>query len=192
MLSHNLHINVVTLLLVSNQKFKRKHLLPEHFSSTECYNALQPKGQKRPRDRRVEVPQLLSTRLYIAYVETQEDTLILDRGIGAMICERFASEGCNIAVNYVSSEDSAKDVAAKVEKHSVKAIVVQGVCPSTNRDVKENSMLWVADNLRMPVSAQTMQESSNPRPRAWAGLISSLPTPPGPGSRTNLGTSKMD
>lgn len=54
-----------------------------------------------------------------------------------MICERFASEGCNIAINYLSSEDSAKDVAAKVEKHSVKAIVVQGVCPTANRDMKE-------------------------------------------------------
>jgi NAD(P)-dependent dehydrogenase (short-subunit alcohol dehydrogenase family) len=116
---------------------------------------------------------------------------MLGRGIGAMICERFASEGCNIAVNYLSSEDSAKEVAAKVEKHSVKAIVVQGVCPIANHDVKRNSMLSIADCLRMPVSAPTMQEWSNLRLMAWAGSISSLPTQPGPGSRTSLGTSKM-
>jgi NAD(P)-dependent dehydrogenase (short-subunit alcohol dehydrogenase family) len=49
-----------------------------------------------------------------------------------MICERFASEGCNVAVNYLSSEDRAKEVAANVEKHSVKAIVIQGVSAISN------------------------------------------------------------
>jgi len=48
------------------------------------------------------------------------------RGLGALICERFAAEGCNIAINYLSSEDKAKEVAAKVEKHSVKSVVIQG------------------------------------------------------------------
>jgi NAD(P)-dependent dehydrogenase (short-subunit alcohol dehydrogenase family) len=51
-----------------------------------------------------------------------------------MICERFASEGCNVAVNYLSSEDKAKEVASKVEKHSVKAIVIQGVRQIMNLD----------------------------------------------------------
>ena len=53
--------------------------------------------------------------------------LTFDRGLGALICERFAAEGCNIAINYLSSEDKAKEVAAKVEKHSVKSVVIQGV-----------------------------------------------------------------
>ena len=53
--------------------------------------------------------------------------LIVGRGIGAMICERFAAEGCNVAINYLSSEDRAKEVAAKAEKHSVKAVIIQGV-----------------------------------------------------------------
>ncbi len=44
-----------------------------------------------------------------------------------MICERFAKEGCNVAVNYLSSEDRAKEVAANVEKHNVKATIIQGV-----------------------------------------------------------------
>jgi len=46
-----------------------------------------------------------------------------------MICERFASERCNIAINYLSNEDRAKEVAASVEKHSIKATVIQGVGP---------------------------------------------------------------
>ena len=53
--------------------------------------------------------------------------LTFDRGLGALICERFAAEGCNIAINYLSSEDKAKEVAAKVEKHSVKSVIIQGV-----------------------------------------------------------------
>lgn len=39
----------------------------------------------------------------------------------------FAKEGCNIAVNYVSSEDRAKAVVEKVEEHGVKGTTVQGV-----------------------------------------------------------------
>jgi len=31
-------------------------------------------------------------------------TLMLGKGIGVMVCEGLASEGCNIAVNYLSSE----------------------------------------------------------------------------------------
>lgn len=54
---------------------------------------------------------------------------MLGRGIGALIYERFASEGCNVAINYLSSADGAKEVAARVEKHSVKAMVIQGVRP---------------------------------------------------------------
>jgi len=48
------------------------------------------------------------------------------RGLGALICERFAAEGCNVAINYVSSEERAKEVAANVEKFSVKAVTIQG------------------------------------------------------------------
>ena len=53
--------------------------------------------------------------------------LTFDRGLGALISERLHAEGCNITVNYLSSEDKAKEVAAKVEKHSVKSVVIQGV-----------------------------------------------------------------
>jgi len=62
------------------------------------------------------------------------------RGLGALICERFAAEGCNVAVNYVSSEDNAKEVAARVEKHSVKSIVIKadaGVAVDNAKMIKE-------------------------------------------------------
>jgi NAD(P)-dependent dehydrogenase (short-subunit alcohol dehydrogenase family) len=54
------------------------------------------------------------------------------RGLGALICEKFAAEGCNVIVNYVSAEDRAKEVVAKCEKAGVKAFAVKGVCTSTN------------------------------------------------------------
>ena len=49
------------------------------------------------------------------------------RGLGALICERFAENGANVMINYVSAEDKAKEVASKVEKHDVKAEITKGV-----------------------------------------------------------------
>ena len=44
-----------------------------------------------------------------------------------MICEKFASEGSNIVVNYVSSKDRADEVAVKCKGFGVKTAVVQAV-----------------------------------------------------------------
>lgn len=44
-----------------------------------------------------------------------------------MICEKFASEGCHIMVNYVSREDRAKEVVEKVKAHGVHAFMIKGV-----------------------------------------------------------------
>ncbi len=49
------------------------------------------------------------------------------RGLGALICQKFAQEGANIVVNYVSSVDRAKEVQQACEKHGVKASIIQGV-----------------------------------------------------------------
>jgi NAD(P)-dependent dehydrogenase (short-subunit alcohol dehydrogenase family) len=49
------------------------------------------------------------------------------RGLGALICERFAEEGANVVVNYVSSLDSAVKVQEKCEEFGVKSFVLQGV-----------------------------------------------------------------
>lgn len=66
--------------------------------------------------------------------------LTIFRGLGALICEKFAAEGANIAVNYASSKDRAEEVAKKVELFGVKAICIKADCgvPEDNvRLVKE-------------------------------------------------------
>jgi len=50
------------------------------------------------------------------------------RGLGELICLKFAAEGCNVAVNYNASEDRAKEVAEKVRRFGGKAVLVKGVC----------------------------------------------------------------
>lgn len=54
------------------------------------------------------------------------------RGLGALIAEKFAAEGCHVAINYVSNLERARETAAKVEdleSHDKKKVVlVQGVC----------------------------------------------------------------
>ncbi|EAW10824.1 SDR family NAD(P)-dependent oxidoreductase [Aspergillus clavatus NRRL 1] len=49
------------------------------------------------------------------------------RGLGALVCEKFAAEGCNIAINYHSSRDIAEGLADRLSRDfSVKCIVLQG------------------------------------------------------------------
>jgi NAD(P)-dependent dehydrogenase (short-subunit alcohol dehydrogenase family) len=56
---------------------------------------------------------------------------VINRGLGALLCEKFAAEGCNIVVNYVSSKDRADEVAKICsDKYGVKTAVIQAVgCP---------------------------------------------------------------
>ena len=50
------------------------------------------------------------------------------RGLGELICLKFAQEGCSIAINYNSGVDRAKAVATKIEKeHGMKVVLVQAV-----------------------------------------------------------------
>ncbi|TVY62287.1 Granaticin polyketide synthase putative ketoacyl reductase [Lachnellula suecica] len=48
------------------------------------------------------------------------------RGLGELICLKFAAEGCNVAVNYQSSLDRAMGVGDKVRQLGVKSVLVQG------------------------------------------------------------------
>ncbi|KAL1968875.1 hypothetical protein VTN77DRAFT_1236 [Rasamsonia byssochlamydoides] len=49
------------------------------------------------------------------------------RGLGALVAEKFAAEGSNIAINYVSNAERAKEAAAKIEaQYKVKVVVIQG------------------------------------------------------------------
>ena len=50
------------------------------------------------------------------------------RGLGALIAEKFAAEGCKLAINYNASQDRAEQVAEKIEReYKTKAILIQGV-----------------------------------------------------------------
>lgn len=45
------------------------------------------------------------------------------------MARKFAAEGSNLAINYVSSKDAAEKLASDLQsQYKVKAIIVQGVC----------------------------------------------------------------
>ncbi|KAJ5468606.1 hypothetical protein N7475_006358 [Penicillium sp. IBT 31633x] len=49
------------------------------------------------------------------------------RGLGAVSAEKFASEGSNVAINYMSNKETAEKLASDIaSKYGVKAIVIQG------------------------------------------------------------------
>ncbi|KAI9877867.1 MAG: hypothetical protein M1830_002608 [Pleopsidium flavum] len=50
-----------------------------------------------------------------------------DRGLGALVSSKFASEGCNISINYVTNVERAKATAEKIERdYNVKTMIIQG------------------------------------------------------------------
>lgn len=51
----------------------------------------------------------------------------MGRGLGALVCEKFAAEGANVAINYVSSKDRAEELKEKLTGMGVKAVCIQGV-----------------------------------------------------------------
>ncbi|UKZ81752.1 hypothetical protein TrVFT333_009524 [Trichoderma virens FT-333] len=48
------------------------------------------------------------------------------RGLGAVICKKFAEEGANVAINYVSNADAAQEVADSLKEYPVKTFIIQG------------------------------------------------------------------
>ncbi|KAJ5709965.1 hypothetical protein N7493_009557 [Penicillium malachiteum] len=49
------------------------------------------------------------------------------RGLGAVISEKFAAEGSNVAINYMSNKQTADEVAKDLaSKYNVKTVVIQG------------------------------------------------------------------
>ncbi|KAL4808522.1 hypothetical protein BDV18DRAFT_100867 [Aspergillus unguis] len=49
------------------------------------------------------------------------------RGLGAIVAQKFAAEGCNVAINYFSSKDAAEKVASEIQaKYKVKVVIIQG------------------------------------------------------------------
>jgi NAD(P)-dependent dehydrogenase (short-subunit alcohol dehydrogenase family) len=50
------------------------------------------------------------------------------RGLGAVVAEKFAAAGANVAVNYVSREAPALELAARLEReYGVRTTAIQGV-----------------------------------------------------------------
>lgn len=50
------------------------------------------------------------------------------RGLGALIAERFASEGSHVAINYNASKSRADELAEKLQReHGARVAVIQGV-----------------------------------------------------------------
>ncbi|KAL8834724.1 MAG: hypothetical protein Q9176_007331 [Flavoplaca citrina] len=50
------------------------------------------------------------------------------RGLGALLAEKFAKEGCNVAINFITSEQRAQQVAEKIRStYNCQAIIIKGV-----------------------------------------------------------------
>ena len=47
------------------------------------------------------------------------------RGIGAAICRAFAAAGWDVAINYLSSDEKAKELSAELQKAGVRSLCVQ-------------------------------------------------------------------
>lgn len=44
------------------------------------------------------------------------------------MAEKFAVEGCNLAINYLFSQEKAEELATELtKKHSITAVTIQGV-----------------------------------------------------------------
>ncbi|KAL4900557.1 hypothetical protein BDW74DRAFT_182644 [Aspergillus multicolor] len=49
------------------------------------------------------------------------------RGLGAVVAQKFAAEGCNVAINYFASQEAAEKVASDIQaQYDVKVITIQG------------------------------------------------------------------
>jgi NAD(P)-dependent dehydrogenase (short-subunit alcohol dehydrogenase family) len=64
------------------------------------------------------------------------------RGLGAVVVERFAAEGSNVVINYVSAADRAQKLAEDIrEKYDVKVVIIQadvGTDEACKRLVRES------------------------------------------------------
>ncbi len=59
-------------------------------------------------------------------------------GLGAIVCEKFAKEGANVAINYMSSEAAAQDIAKRLQaEFGVKAFALKGVSLSGPSNIME-------------------------------------------------------
>lgn len=68
------------------------------------------------------------SRYYSPLVIPKTKLTLPNRGLGALVAQKFASEGSNIAINYASSKDAAEKLASEIQSQfGVKTITIQGV-----------------------------------------------------------------
>lgn len=67
------------------------------------------------------------------------------RGIGRAVCQRLASMGSNIIINYTSNDDAAKETAALVEKEGVKAELMK-FDVSDKAQVDQTLVRWIEEH----------------------------------------------
>lgn len=88
----------------------------------------------------------------------------ITRGLGALICNRFAAEGCNIAVNYVSNSEAALEIAHVLKRHhGIQTCAVQGVRFS-NGQINANYSFAI---YRMPGLQLITSDLSRKLLRSW-------------------------
>jgi hypothetical protein len=64
----------------------------------------------------------------LIFIQPSSDTLPSSSGLGEAICLKFAAEGCNIAINYVSSEQKAEELKKRIENEfGVKVLILKAV-----------------------------------------------------------------
>lgn len=64
------------------------------------------------------------------------------RGLGAVVCVKFAKEGANVAITYMANKARAEQVAKECESHGVKTLLMQadgGSSADCTRVVEETS-----------------------------------------------------
>lgn len=72
------------------------------------------------------------------------------RGIGRAICEKLAEMGYNILINYNSNEAAAKETAELVQKHQVKAELIQ-FDVANKEQVDATLVKWIEEHPEMPI-----------------------------------------
>lgn len=59
------------------------------------------------------------------------------RGLGALVCRKFAAEGCNIAINYHSNEAAAQELARELEvRFSITTCIIPGDAAVAEENVR--------------------------------------------------------
>ena len=74
------------------------------------------------------VSRLRFLRLFVPKVTYSGPDSLCQSGLGAVIANAFATEGCNIAINYASREDPAVKLQDKlITDFGVQSCVIKGV-----------------------------------------------------------------